>query len=158
MSYTNQFKLLIVGGGGVGGLFSYCISKSPLTNATLICRSNYKQVKINGFKLKSCTWGNRSYFPDNIVASIGEASDLQDSYDFVVITTKTHNFDTLAESLKSVISSKTCIVLIQNGLNLEEPYIKQYPNNSIISVIAFVGVHQLEPGFLEHYMPFKISF
>lgn len=41
---------------------------------------------------------------------------------------------------------------------MEEPYINQYPSNSIISVITFVGAHQLEPGLLEHYMPFNISF
>jgi 2-dehydropantoate 2-reductase len=93
-----------------------------------------------------------------VVGSIEEASELHEAYDYVIITTKTHSSDKLVQDIKPVISQKTCIVLIQNGLELEAPYINQYPNNSVISVITFVGVHQVESGSLEHFLPFKMNF
>ena len=35
---------------------------------------------------------------------------------------------------------------MQNGLNIEKPFIKAFPNNITLSAVSFIGSHQTSPG------------
>ncbi|KAK3676319.1 hypothetical protein LTR78_003593 [Recurvomyces mirabilis] len=50
----------------------------------------------------------------------------------------------------AVTPDQTAIVLAQNGIGLEEDYVKLYPNNSIISGVVYLPVTQVEQGIIEH--------
>lgn len=36
--------------------------------------------------------------------------------------------------------------MIQNGLGVEEPITEKFPNNPIVSIVAYIGTSQTEPG------------
>ena len=50
------------------------------------------------------------------------------------------------------------IVLIQNGLNIESPFIKAFPQNTIISGTSFNESHQIGPGTIAHTDTDTVSF
>ncbi|KAJ1818200.1 hypothetical protein LPJ56_001884 [Coemansia sp. RSA 2599] len=42
------------------------------------------------------------------------------------------------------------IVLFQNGIGIEEPFVKRFPYNSLVSSVSFVSVKQEDNGVLKH--------
>jgi 2-dehydropantoate 2-reductase len=48
-----------------------------------------------------------------------------------------------------VTIGKTSIVLIQNGIGIEEPMAKIFPNNPLISVVAYIATSQISPGVIK---------
>lgn len=81
-----------------------------------------------------------------VVRTVSECQD--ESFDYVLITLKAlPEVYNVADIIASVIKDeKTTIVLIQNGLGIEEPIVERFPNNPLISIVAYIGVSQHEPG------------
>lgn len=52
----------------------------------------------------------------------------------------------VAEIIAPAVTENTTIVLIQNGLGVEEPITDKFPNNPIVSIVAYIGTSQNEPG------------
>jgi 2-dehydropantoate 2-reductase len=51
----------------------------------------------------------------------------------------------------------TAIVLIQNGLGVEDPYAKRFPSATILSAVTIVSAAQTEPGVIKHNRWTRIS-
>jgi 2-dehydropantoate 2-reductase len=47
-------------------------------------------------------------------------------------------------------SPNATIVLIQNGIGIEDPIKERFPRNPIISSVTYIGVTQNEPGVVYH--------
>lgn len=58
---------------------------------------------------------------------------------------------TAAELIESAVTpGKTTIVLIQNGLNIQKPFLDKYPNNICLSGVSLIGSHETAPAVIEH--------
>ncbi|KAF5723987.1 2-dehydropantoate 2-reductase [Fusarium mundagurra] len=73
-------------------------------------------------------------------------------FDYIVCCTK--NIPDIIPTLCDIIApavtpGHTAIVLIQNGLNIERPFIHRFPNNVIISSISRIDAHEITPGVIE---------
>lgn len=61
------------------------------------------------------------------------------NFTYVVATHKgIQTTPSAAEQLKPVIGKDTVIVLIQNGVGVEEPFKAMYPNNTILSGVVSI--------------------
>ena len=74
-------------------------------------------------------------------------------YDYIVCTTK--NYPDVSPTCLDVISpavtvGHTTIILIQNGLNIQNPIVAAFPENVVLSGVSFCGSHQLSPGDILH--------
>lgn len=59
--------------------------------------------------------------------------------DYIVCAHKAIDQDEVAVQLKPVVDpSRTTIVVIQNGVGNEEPFRKQFPQNSIITCVVSI--------------------
>jgi len=144
-------KIVIVGTGALGGLYASRFAKATNSQVYTICRSNYKQVKDNGFQIESALYGNYVFKPKEVFSSIDEAGNSGITFDFVVVTMKNVlGSDKIAQLINPVVTNNSIIVLIQNGIEIEEPYIELYPNNPLISCISRIAVTQTESGKLVH--------
>lgn len=56
--------------------------------------------------------------------------------DYIVCAHKAIDQDEVVAKLQPAIDSKTTIVVIQNGVGNEEPFRKQFPENSIITCVV----------------------
>lgn len=133
----------IVGAGAVGAFYG---SRLPGAEVSVICRSNYSVVQKHGFKMKTHTFGEYSWTPHRTFASPREAST--ETWDYVVVTTKAlpdvTDDTVLLEPL--VTPGRTAIVLIQNGVGVEDPYTKKFPFNPVVSGVTIISAAQNSPG------------
>jgi 2-dehydropantoate 2-reductase len=59
--------------------------------------------------------------------------------------------------LEGLVGPRTAIVLVQNGLGVEEPYAKRFPHASILSAVTIASVAQPNPGHIKHNRWTRIS-
>lgn len=53
-------------------------------------------------------------------------------------------------------SPKTTMILLQNGLNIERPFLRPFPNTPILSAISMIGSAEPAPGKIVHDEPDRL--
>ncbi|KAJ2503165.1 hypothetical protein GGH96_000414 [Coemansia sp. RSA 1972] len=143
-----DISVLLVGTGALGSIYAWRLQEGGI-RVTCVCRSNYQAVKNTGFRITSDKYGNHTYMPTRVVQSVDEAADME--YDFIIFCTKAlPNLSDNSDIIASAVGPRTVILLIQNGIGIEQPFAKRYPNTSVVSVISYIDVSQPEPGVIEH--------
>ncbi len=143
---SNPCEILVVGAGAVGGYFSSHLANQDNVRVSLVCRSDYDAVKSRGYEIISPK-GNYTYQPDGIYRS---ATEYDRKADFILVCSKVLPEADVAEMIRPAVNSKTAIVLIQNGINIEAPVAEAFPDNELISGIAYIGVTRIAPGKISH--------
>mgnify|MGYP003965466987 CR=1 FL=1 len=138
-------KILVVGGGAIGGLYGGLLAKAG-AKGSFVCRSNYKVIKEHGFDVKTAL-GDFNFKPEQVLKN---TDDYQGVADYVLVTTKVLPEVDFIELLKPVIKNNTTIILLQNGIHIENDIAAAFPGIEIISGLAFVCVSQFEPGIIDH--------
>ncbi|CAO3632272.1 unnamed protein product [Cunninghamella echinulata] len=143
-------RVLTVGTGAIGGIYSWRLSLS--SEITTVCKSNYNIVESEGFNIDSKKFGKGIFKPHHVVRTVNEAVDVSNGtpYDYVMVTLKAlpevYNIPDIISS--AITPKKTAIVLIQNGLGVEEAIAERFPENPIISIVAYIGTSQTKPGHI----------
>ncbi|KAI8148659.1 2-dehydropantoate 2-reductase [Fennellomyces sp. T-0311] len=133
-------RVLTVGTGAIGAIYSWRLSKN--CHVTTVCRSNYDAVRENGLQIDSKKFGVETFKPNEVVKAVPE-----EPFDYVLVTLKAlPDVYDVAEIIAPAVSKKTTIVLIQNGLGVEEPIVERFPDNPIVSIVAYIGTSQTAPG------------
>lgn len=147
-------RVLIFGGGSIGAVLAYLISKSiEVSDIVIVCRSNYDVVATHGFKINSTVYGMNENVKPIAVRSVTEAvQTYPDGFDYVCVATKAIVNGNISqpELIKPAVSAKTTIVLMQNGINIEEPYRALFPDTAIASVVIYMPCTQTAPGVVSH--------
>lgn len=86
----------------------------------------------------------------NAVPHVSERNDRP--FDYIVICTK--SVPDVGPSLCQIIApvvtpGRTVIVMIQNGLNIERPFLLQFPDNIILSGVSRMDAHEVSQGVIE---------
>ena len=138
-------KVLVVGAGGVGAYFGGRLAQTGMDVAVL-CRSNYEQVKKSGFEISSIA-GDFTFSPSGVYRSCLEYPD---TADYLLVTTKVLPDINLVDIIRPAVKPETTIVLIQNGIEIEKDIAEAFPDNELVSSIAYIGVFQQESGKIIH--------
>ncbi|EFX05553.1 2-dehydropantoate 2-reductase [Grosmannia clavigera kw1407] len=70
-------------------------------------------------------------------------------WDFVVVTTKAlPDLGDDAATIVPLVGPNTSIVLIQNGVGVEAPYRRRFPQTPIVSAVTVVSAEQIRPGVI----------
>ncbi|KAI0883447.1 6-phosphogluconate dehydrogenase C-terminal domain-like protein [Annulohypoxylon maeteangense] len=158
-------KILLFGAGSLGIPYAWVLSNAiGQDNVTAVCRSNYAEASRNGFTVHSKLWGENLHFKPRVANSVTEAveqlagdSDNESGgekpvFDYVVIAAKAiPTTPSTAQLIAPAVTERiTAIVLIQNGIAIEEEYATLYPNNPILSTVAYFPATQVSPGVIQH--------
>jgi len=146
-------KILIIGAGAIGSFYGAILSKAG-ADVSVVCRSDYQTVKQQGYKIKSDTLGNWSFIPKQVIKN---AADYQGEADYIILCTKITPDSNRVELIQAAVSPNTCIVFIQNGVEIEQELIDAFPNNEIISGLAFICCNKLAPGLTHHLAYGKLT-
>lgn len=138
-------NILVVGTGAIGSFYGGKLAMSG-ANVSALVRSDYEYVKKNGISIKSIN-GDFVFKPDEVVQKV---EDYSKTPDCIIVSTKVIPSINTAEIIRPKVASNTAIVLIQNGIDIEEPIAKAFPENEIISCLAFIGVSKTGPGQINH--------
>ena len=156
--YNMTINILIVGAGAVGAFYASRLALVSSTEVSVICRSNYNAVKANGFSISSPKYGSYTFTPHHTFANPRQAIDSKIKWDYIVVSTKAlPDVSDDSEILEGLVGEGTAIVLVQNGLGVEEPYLKRFPSAIILSAVTIVSAAQTEPGVIKHNRWTRIS-
>ncbi|SMQ49972.1 unnamed protein product [Zymoseptoria tritici ST99CH_3D7] len=141
-------KVLVHGSGAIGSIYAYLLLKAGCEVAA-VCRSNYQVAKKAGFHISSALYGNDIHIQPTVVRSPDEAASTRQTFDYVLVCCKalpeTHTAEIIAPV---IVDGQTAIVLIQNGIDIEKEYNDRFPNNTLVSCVAYLPVTQTSPGHI----------
>lgn len=138
-------KILVIGAGAIGSFYSAKLAQVG-AEITLWCRSDYDFIKKNGIKIESYE-GDFQFIPHKIIENLHE---INDEFDYILIATKALPSIDIPSLIKNILKAKTKIILIQNGIHIEKNIAENFPNNELISAIAFIGVSRKSAGIVCH--------
>ena len=145
-------KYGIIGTGAIGGYYGGKLAKDGQEVHFLLHR-DYEYVKQHGLQVDSC---DGSFHLDHVngYATTNEMPPC----DVVLVCLKSTNNHLLRDMLPPLIHDNTLIVLIQNGIGLEEDLQKQFPNVALAAGLAFICSAKTEPGRVNHQCYGHINF
>ncbi|KAJ9199093.1 hypothetical protein DTO166G4_7370 [Paecilomyces variotii] len=145
---TKTVDVLLYGLGAIGSFYAFILSRSQNVRLTVVARSNYDAVKMNGIVIKSQNHGEHVVRPCKVVKNAAEAGQ---SFEYIVCCHKAIQQDHVPKQLVSAVdTSKTTIVIIQNGVGNEDAFREAFPKCTIISCVTWVGATQTSPGIVAH--------
>ncbi|KAH9869681.1 hypothetical protein IAQ61_006893 [Plenodomus lingam] len=149
--------VLIIGGGAVGTIAAVNLEVGGLAAVTVVLRSNYAVVNERGYTIESCDHGNLNGWRPSVVRNTipNLVEESIEPYDYVVLCTK--NIPDVSPTAVELIapalpknSNRTTLLLLQNGLNIERPFLRPFPNTPIISGVSMIGSAEPSPGHIVH--------
>jgi 2-dehydropantoate 2-reductase len=141
----SQARILIVGTGAIGGFYGGKLAQAGARVAAL-CRSDYEIVKSKGIQVKSA-YGDFHFTPDKVIRDLSEYGSPPD---YILVGLKVLPEIDTAEIIKPALGPDTAIILLQNGIEIEDPVAQAFPENEIISGLAFICATRTSPGHIEH--------
>ena len=139
-------SILIIGAGAVGALFGSALARQG-AQVSVVCRSDFDAVSHGGYAIRSPLLGDHVFRPAQVYR---DASACTPPPDYVLLTVKVLPTVDRVALLRPVIGPQTTIVLIQNGVDIEQDIATAFPDNELLSSLAFVGVGRGAPGEIVH--------
>lgn len=136
----SKSKVLIVGFGGVGIIGGYTLELNGKAEVTAVVRSDFDKVAKSGYNIESVDYGTvDGYKPSSMVNSL-DALESQE-FDFILVTTKNYPDVFQVETMIApfVTPKKTIIVLSQNGIAIQEPFVTKFPENIVLSCVSMIS-------------------
>lgn len=145
MNY-NKKSIAIIGTGAIGGYYGIMLSQLG-HDVHFLLRSDYESVKKNGLTLQSKVHGEIKLSKVN---AYNDATQMPKA-DIVIVALKTtQNKAVLPEVLPFVADENTTIILIQNGLGMEEEVATWFPSFQIAGATALIGARKEKNGIIVH--------
>ncbi len=146
-------KILIIGTGAIGGFYGALLAKAG-AEVSVVCRSDYPVVSAQGYRIISRDLGNWNFKPAQVVT---RAADFQGAADYVILCSKLTADINRVELIRDAVSTHTVIVFIQNGVETEQEMRNAFPDNEVVSGLAFICCNRIEPGVINHLAYGKLT-
>ena len=134
----------VIGMGAIGGFYGAKLAHAG-KEVHFLSHSDYQYVKERGLQVDSCD--GSFHLPQ--INAYGAASDMPQC-DVVLVGLKTVNNHLLPELLQPLLKKDTLVVLIQNGIGVEEDVQKMFPEVQLAAGLAFICSAKTEPGTVNH--------
>ena len=139
-------NILIVGAGAVGALYGSALATQG-ARVSVVCRSEYEVVSRDGYDIRSRLLGDHRFRPERVYRNVAEC---REPPDYLLLTSKVLENVDRAALIRPGVGPRTVIVLIQNGVDIEAPIAAAFPDNELLSSLAFIGVGRSAPGQVNH--------
>lgn len=144
---AEQPSILIVGAGAIGALYGSALARQG-AKVAVVCRSDYEQVLQHGYAIRSRLLGDHVFRPH---AVLREVSQCASPPDYLILTVKVLPEVDRAALIRPAVGPNTAIVLIENGIDIETDIVAAFPQNEVLSVLAFVQVNRTAQGEIVHH-------
>ena len=134
----------IIGTGAIGGYYGAKLAHAG-QEVHFLLRSDYEYVKQHGLQVDSC---DGSFHLDNV--NVYQHAEDMPQCDMVLVGLKSVNNDKLQSLLPPLLHAHTLVVLIQNGIGVEEDVQKMFPNVQLAAGLAFICSAKTKPGIVSH--------
>ncbi|MCD7971743.1 MAG: putative 2-dehydropantoate 2-reductase [Candidatus Azobacteroides sp.] len=134
----------VIGTGAIGGYYGGKLAKAG-NEVHFLFHSDYEYVKENGLNISSID-GDFKLFP---VSAYHDTKEMP-VCDVVLVGLKSTNNHLLKELLPPLLHKDTLVILIQNGLGLEEDLHATFPSLYIAGGLAFICSNKTGKGHIHH--------
>ena len=140
-------NVLVIGTGAIGSFYGSLLARAG-AEVSVVARSDYDCVKTHGIEVKSDTeLGTYQFRP---TAVFHKAAETKKKPDYVLVCTKIIEGVDRVELLRDALGPHTAIVLISNGVDVENEIAAAFPSHELISGLAFVCVTRTSSGHVWH--------
>lgn len=137
-------RYAVIGVGGVGGYYGGKLARIG-KDVHFLFHSDYEYVLEHGLRVDSCDGD----FLLPHVNAYEKAADMPQC-DVVLVALKTVNEQLLKELLPPLLKDDTLIVLIQNGVGVEQDVQQWFPDVALAAGLAFICSAKAGPGHVNH--------
>jgi len=145
-------KVLVIGAGAVGGFYGSWLARQG-AEVSLLARSDYEAVKARGIEVTDKD-GVYHFRPARVLRA---AAELDAKPDYVLLCVKVVEGVDRAGLLKDATGPDTSIVLVSNGIAVEQEIADAFPDNEVVSGLAFICVTRTAPGKIWHQAYGKLA-
>ena len=146
-------RIAVMGTGAVGGYFGAKLAAAGHEVAFIARGQNLQALRANGLRVTSPN-GNlqidNAQFTDD-AATIGKV-------DLILFCVKSYDTETAAEQIHPLISDRTLILSLQNGVDNPEKLARVYHPEQILPAVVYVGAQLTSPGVITHANGGRIIF
>jgi len=139
-------RIGIIGTGAIGGFYGLMLARAGF-DVHFLLRSEYAAVSEQGLRVNSSVHGALHLHP---VQAYAQAADMPPC-DWLLVGTKSTGNVELAPTLAQVAAPDAKVVLLQNGLDVEDS-LREHLSVSLhlLGGLCYIGVHRSGPGVVEH--------
>lgn len=134
----------IIGTGGIGGYYGGRLAQAG-HDVHFLLHSDYAFVRENGLQVDSV---NGSFHLDR--PQVYDDASKMPLSDVVLVCLKTTNNHLLPSLLSKVADEHTIVVLIQNGVGVEDDVQDRLPHIQLVAGLAFICTAKVGPGHINH--------
>lgn len=146
MATTTSPRIGIIGTGAIGGYYGTLLARAGF-EVHFLLRSEYDAVRANGLRLQHASLGD-VHLPH--VNAWQNAADMPPC-DWLLVGAKTTSNAALAPLIAQVAAPGARVVLLQNGLGVEEALRPLLPEPlHLLGGLCFICVHRAAPGVVVH--------
>ena len=135
----------VVGMGAIGGFYGGRLARAG-REVHFLSHSDYEYVLEHGLRVESCDGD----FTLPHIHAYGHAQDMPKTDVILVGLKSVKNHDVLPELLRPLLHDDVVVVLIQNGIGLEDDLQHVFPNLQIVAGLAFICSAKVGPGHINH--------
>ena len=135
----------VIGTGAIGGFYGGRLAHAGRTVRFLL-HTDYEYVKQHGLRIDSCDGDFVLPHPE----AYNRVEDMPQSDVILVALKSINNHDLLPKLLRPLIHDNTTVVLIQNGIGLEDDLQAIFPGLHIVAGLAFICCAKEGPGHIHH--------
>jgi 2-dehydropantoate 2-reductase len=140
-------RALVIGTGAIGSFYGAMLAKAG-AEVSVVARSDYEQVKACGIGIRSDTkLGGYHFRP---AAVVRHASELAVKPDYVLVCIKVVEGAARVALLRDALGPGTAIVLVSNGVEIEDEIAAAFAGRELISGLASICVTRTAPGQVWH--------
>ncbi|MDL2215150.1 putative 2-dehydropantoate 2-reductase [Dysgonomonas sp. OttesenSCG-928-M03] len=139
-----SLKYAVIGTGAIGGYYGGMLANAG-KDVHFLFHSDYEYVKEHGLQVDSVN-GDFRLFP---VQAYNRTEDMPEC-DVVLVCLKSTSNSLLKDLLPPLLHEKSLVVLIQNGLGLEEDLASSFPGLEIAGAMAFICSNKIGKGHIAH--------
>ncbi|MCP9455863.1 MAG: 2-dehydropantoate 2-reductase [Nitrospira sp.] len=138
-------QILMVGAGAVGGYFGAYLAKHHSHVSFLLRPKTLAAVRQRGLTVRSAA-GSFTVRPQ-------AASNVHDlpTPDLIILGVKAYDLDEVMDQIEPVVTDKTVILTLQNGVDTEDRLINRFQRDCVVGGVAYIYSKIAEPGIIEHY-------
>jgi len=138
-------RIGIIGSGAIGGFYGLMLARAGF-DVHFLLRSEYAVVREQGLKLESALHGDVQI----AVQAYASAADMPPC-DWLLVGAKATSNAELAPLIAKAAAADAKVVLLQNGLGVEEQLRSALPGSlHLLGGLCFICVNRLSPGVIRH--------
>lgn len=139
-----SLRYAVIGTGAIGGYYGGLLAHAG-NEVHFLLHSDYEYVKEKGLKVDSIN-GNFHLASPLVYRDTADMPGC----DVILVGLKSTNNNLLKGLLPLLLHEKSLVILIQNGLGLEEDLQREFPNLSIAGGLAFICSNKIGEGHILH--------